>query len=135
LSLEEEERDNMKYLIWLPLPLCLLCLIRGTGAWYKHTPLVPGAAALGLRQSTRYGRTVRYGRIHVPIFVKLTGSFPKIWSFVVKVIRAHDTVWSARTDGCGSYSRFWRNFQLFFLQAADVVRARGTGGSSRTDGL
>jgi hypothetical protein len=29
---------------------------------------------------------------------------------------------------------FWRNFQLFFLEAADAVRARGTSGSGRTDG-
>jgi hypothetical protein len=40
-------------------PACLWRPIRGTGARYTRFSPVPGAAALGVRRSTRYGRTVR----------------------------------------------------------------------------
>lgn len=71
------ERERI-WIFWVGylFPACLWHPIHGTGAWYGRIPPIPGAAALGLRQSTRYGRTV-WSYPPVPMVTKPSVSLPK----------------------------------------------------------
>ncbi|KAK1696340.1 hypothetical protein QYE76_013037 [Lolium multiflorum] len=56
-------RENKKIWVAYLFSACLSHPTRGTGARYGRIPPLPGATALGLRRSTRYGRGGGYGHI------------------------------------------------------------------------
>jgi hypothetical protein len=132
LSLEEEEIEDMKSLIWLPLPCMFMAFNTRYGRTARAHPARTRCSRLWLRRSARYGRVVR-SYPPVPMVKQVT-------SYLLK-FGVSSSKWYGRQYGLVCPYRWWRKLlvsstklPIFLPQAGDVVRALGTDGSHRTVG-